>query len=67
MEFSIRPLCSEEYPMLEDFLYEAVFQDKSAPPLRLVCYLFISYEHVKRVFFPKFDNFIVSSLISMLE
>lgn len=33
MEFSIRPLRSEEYPMLEDFLYEAVFQDGNAPPL----------------------------------
>lgn len=29
----MRPLLREEYHLLEDFLYEAVFQDKSAPPL----------------------------------
>ncbi|MBQ8078809.1 MAG: GNAT family N-acetyltransferase, partial [Oscillospiraceae bacterium] len=35
MQFEIRPLTPEEYPILEDFLYEAIFIPEGiAPPPR---------------------------------
>ena len=33
MLFLIRPLRPDEYPLLEEFLYEAVFQEEGQPPL----------------------------------
>lgn len=35
MKYSIRPVCESEYPLLEDFLYEAIFIPEGvAPPSR---------------------------------
>ena len=35
MKYTIRPLCESEYPLLEDFLYEAIFiPERAAPPPR---------------------------------
>ncbi|MBQ9695896.1 MAG: GNAT family N-acetyltransferase, partial [Oscillospiraceae bacterium] len=32
MQFEIRPLTPEEYPILEDFLYEAIFIPEGVEP-----------------------------------
>ena len=35
MKYSIRPVCESEYPLLEDFLFEAIFiPEGAAPPSR---------------------------------